>query len=234
MFFQIPKYKIFLIGSMALGLAACDQNNATNEGQTEDAETIILALKALPLEELKTKAENENPAAQYILGIRYEYGDGVDQDYAEAIRWIRLSAEQGYSEAQYDLAASFYREGNSTDAVHWWRLAAEQGHAWSQFNLGGMYGFGEGVPQDDTEAAKWYLLSADQGHAGAQVNLGFKYRDGRGVPQSLVTSYMWLSLAVAQGDNMAVNNRNSIKEKMTPEQIAEGERLTQEWLAEHQ
>ncbi len=233
MFFQTAKYKVFLIGSLVLGLAACEQNNGTNEAQTEDAETITLALKALSLEELTAKAENDNPEAQYLLGIRYEYGDGAPQDYAEAIRWIRLSAEQGYSEAQYDLAASFYRDMNNTEAIHWWRLAAEQGHAWAQFNLGGMYGFGEGVPQDDTEAAKWYLLSADQGHAGAQLNLGFKYRDGRGVPQSLVTSYMWLSLAAVQGDDMAARNKNSLQEKMTPEQIAEGERLTQVWVSEH-
>lgn len=233
MFFQTAKFTIFLMGSMALGLAACEQNNGTNQAQTEDAETITLALKALSLEELTAKAENQNPEAQHLLGIRYEYGDGAPQDYGEAIRWIRLSAEQGYSEAQYDLAASFYRDMNNAEAIHWWRLAAEQGHAWSQFNLGGMYGFGEGVPQDDTEAAKWYLLSASQGHAGAQLNLGFNYRDGRGVPQSLVTSYMWLSLAAVQGDGMAARNKNNLQEKMTPEQLAEGEQLTQDWLAEH-
>ncbi|MCH7805598.1 MAG: sel1 repeat family protein [Proteobacteria bacterium] len=234
MFFQTSRYKIFLIGFIAFGLAACDQNNGTTEGQAEDTEAITLALKALSLEELKTKAENENPEAQYLLGIRYEYGDGVAQDYAEAMRWIRLSAEQGYGDAQYDLAVSYLRDGDNAGAIRWWRQAAEQGHAWSQFNLGGMYGFGEGVPQDDAEAAKWYRLSADQGHAGAQVNLGFKYRDGRGVPLDLVTSYMWFSLAAAQGDDLASRNKNRLKEKMTPEQIAEAEQLTQEWLAEHQ
>ncbi len=118
--------------------------------------------------------------------------------------------------------------------MRWWRLAADQGHAFAQFNLGGLYGFGQGVPQNDAEAAKWYRLSAEQGHAGAQLNLGFMYRDGNGVPQNLITSYMWLSLAMVREDDMASHNKNALREKMTPEQIAEAERLTQEWLEEHQ
>ncbi len=60
MFFQTPAFKIFFIGFIAFGLASCDQNNATKEGQTEDAETITLPVKTLSLEELKPKLKTKN------------------------------------------------------------------------------------------------------------------------------------------------------------------------------
>ena len=38
--------------------------------------------------------------AQVYLGYMYENGLGVQQDYAEAAKWYRKSAEQGNPEAQ--------------------------------------------------------------------------------------------------------------------------------------
>ena len=37
--------------------------------------------------------------AQYNLGVCYYNGDGVAQSYAEAVKWFRKAAEQGYAEA---------------------------------------------------------------------------------------------------------------------------------------
>ncbi|MBR3687984.1 MAG: SEL1-like repeat protein, partial [Lentisphaeria bacterium] len=34
------------------------------------------------------------------LGVCYENGDGVEQDYAEAVKWIRRAAEQGFEPAK--------------------------------------------------------------------------------------------------------------------------------------
>jgi TPR repeat protein len=60
------------------------------------------------------------------------------------------------------------------------------------------------------------------------------YIDGQGVPKNYVAAYMWYNLAVAQGNIGASQNKDVVKQWMTPEQIAEAERLTQEWLEEHQ
>ena len=72
-------------------------------------------------------------AAQYNLGIMYCNGQGVLQDYKEAVKWYRLAAEQGYAAAQYNLGL-MYRNGDGVpqdyqEAVKWYRLAAEQGDA---------------------------------------------------------------------------------------------------------
>jgi TPR repeat protein len=43
--------------------------------------------------------------AQYGLGFSYAHGQGVPQDYAEAIRWYRKAAGQGHTDAQRALDA---------------------------------------------------------------------------------------------------------------------------------
>jgi hypothetical protein len=110
---------------------------------------------------------------------------------------------------------------------------AEQGTALAQFNLGVMYAYGEGVPEDDTEAVRWYRLAAEQGDAPAQSNLGAMYANGEGVPEDMVLAYMWWHLAAAQGDEVGQNNKDRAEERMTREQIAEGQRLSTEWLEAH-
>ena len=55
------------------------------------------------------------------------------------------------------------------------------------------------------------------------------YALGLGVPQDYVHAHMWISLAAAQGDADAVNNRDIVAAKMTPDQIAEAQKLAREW-----
>ena len=61
----------------------------------------------------------------------YKHGQGVPQDYKEAVRWYRLSAEQGNADAQYNLAKMYYQGlGVPKDYVsaHMWiNLAASNG-----------------------------------------------------------------------------------------------------------
>jgi TPR repeat protein len=41
--------------------------------------------------------------ARFNLGFRYATGRGVSQDDAEAVRWYRLSADQGHADARTNL-----------------------------------------------------------------------------------------------------------------------------------
>jgi TPR repeat protein len=133
----------------------------------------------------RQKAEQGDADAQYNLGCCYAKGEGVPQNYKEAVKWYRLAAEQGYAYAQALLGAC-YDEGHGVlqdykEAVKWYRLAAEQGNAVAQYNLGVRYDEGYGVQQDYKEAVKWYRLAAEQGVASAQFNLGICYARGHGV-----------------------------------------------------
>ena len=104
-------------------------------------------------------------------------------------------------------------------------------------DLGWCYANGEGVPQDFQEAVKWYRKAAEQGHADAQNNLGNRYYKGDGVMRNLVEAYKWFSLASAQGNEIAKKNVQMCRShrwmgvaySMTPDQIAEAEKLTREF-----
>jgi len=119
-------------------------------------------------------------------------------------------------------------------AVRWYRLAAEQGKASAQVNLGVSYAKGRGVLQDYAQAREWYLKAAEQGHALAQAKLGVVYERGQGVPQDYVQAHMWYNLAAGQNVERAAKAREDLAKSMTSEQIAEAQRLTREWLAQHQ
>ena len=49
---------------------------------------------------LHLSKENNDPVAQYNLGVLYGEGKGVPKNYQESIKWYRLSADQGNAEAQ--------------------------------------------------------------------------------------------------------------------------------------
>ena len=55
------------------------------------------------------------------------------------------------------------------------------------------------------------------------------YAEGEGVPQNYIQAHMWLNLAGARGDEDARKARDLVKDKMTPEQIAEAQRLASVW-----
>jgi len=81
---------------------------------------------------------------------------------------------------------------------------------------------------------KWWRLAAEQGDAGAQYNLGRIYATGRGVPQDIVLAHMWSHLAALQGHEQAQHRRDIAASQMTPDQIAEAQRMAREWMAKHQ
>ena len=63
------------------------------------------------LEEMRARAEQGNPIAQYNLGHMYANGEGVPEDDVEAVRWYRLAAEQGNALAQSNLGV-MYQNGD--------------------------------------------------------------------------------------------------------------------------
>jgi len=168
-----------------------------------------------------------------------DFEDGVAayrrQDYATALAKWRTAAQQGDADSQANLGV-LYSKGQGVaqdykEAVRLYKLAAQQGNATGQSNLGFMYDEGKGVAQDYVEAVRWYKLAAAQGNAKAQTNLGVSYGKGQGVAQDFITAHMWLNLAAVGGDVHAVKNRDIIAARMTPQQIAEAQKLARECKA---
>ena len=93
--------------------------------------------------------------AQINLGMMFESGQGVLQNFDEALKWYRLAASQGLIKAQEKLNL----------------LINKAAAAQVNFGLGVAFENGQGVPQDIMEAIRWYQLSADQGLIKAQEKL---------------------------------------------------------------
>jgi TPR repeat protein/S1-C subfamily serine protease len=178
-------------------------------------------------------ADQGNVSAQFQLGFCYDKGKGVTKDSAVAAKWYRRAAEQGDAQAQCNLGVCYANgEGVSKDAAEaakWFRKAAEQGNAQAQGYLGSCYASGDGVLKDQAEAVKWFRKAAEQGFADAQFKLGACYAIGQGVPKDLVEAYRWWNLAAAKGIEEAKKWRDQIERLMTPDQIAEGQRLARDF-----
>jgi TPR repeat protein len=97
----------------------------------------------------------------------YSIGEGASQNYVEAMKWLKLSAEQGNAKAQYGVGA-LYALGqgipqNDAMAAEWFQLSAAQGYTESQHNLALAYYQGRGLPKNDMMAYVWTSLAAAQG-----------------------------------------------------------------------
>jgi len=101
----------------------------------------------------------------------YAKGQGVSQDFKEAVHWYRLSAEQGEAKAQFNLGVMYAMgQGVPLDfkaAMEWYYLAAMQRDARAYHNLGVMYAKGAGALQDYVLAHMWFHLAAGQGEKDA-------------------------------------------------------------------
>jgi hypothetical protein len=78
--------------------------------------------------------------AQYQIGCCYYLGEGVAQDFVEAVRYYRMAAEQRTAHAQFVLGGC-YEAGQGVaqdwvEAVRYYRLAAAQGNADAQCHQG--------------------------------------------------------------------------------------------------
>ncbi len=98
-------------------------------------------------------------------------GDGVEQDYADALRWFLEGAEAGDIHAQFQLATMYYEgkgvEQDFSKALHWTREAASAGLIAAKELLGYMYFRGEGVAKDLVKAYAWMTYAAKHGNSSA-------------------------------------------------------------------
>ena len=185
---------------------------------------------AAALGEFRPLAKTGDANAQNLLGFMYANGFGLPADDQQALKWYRLAAEQGQAKSQYSLGV-MYANGigvpaDLAEAVTWFRLSADQGDASAQSNLGVMYKNAQGVAQDKTEAARWFHRAAMQGDTTAQHNLAGMYYVGEGVPEDYVRAYAWITLASAKGEELAMRGKDIIRQRMTPAQIVDSQKVS--------
>ena len=120
---------------------------------------------------LRRAAQGGFASAQVSLGLLLE----ENEQWAEAARWFKRSAEQGYPSGWHHLALLLYRgQGVPQDRVRAFQLmlqAATSGDMPSQYNVGVMYQRGNGTARDVVKARQWLQRAADKGHDKARERL---------------------------------------------------------------
>ncbi|WP_428687873.1 peptidoglycan-binding protein [Roseibium sp.] len=173
---------------------------------------------------LRSAAAGGNPAAEFLVGVKYTEGKGVPADLAKAAVWYHKAAEKGLGPAQYRLA-SLYEKGRGVEkdiskAKAWYTKAAQAGNAKAMHNLAVLYAEGGGEQPDYAAAAKWFEQAANFGVKDSLFNLGILYAGGIGVDKDLVASYKWFAIAADQGDPEAAKRRDDVANMMDQAMLA--------------
>src|SRR6266576_132424 len=119
-----------------------------------------------PIGEVKAKAEAGDAESEVELGRRYDKGEGVVKNHAEAAKWYRKAAEQNYVDAQFNLGMCYEEADAGTEdwaeVYKWLSLAAMQGH--------------EGAKKFMTAALESKLMTSEQIAEGQKRAREFKPR----------------------------------------------------------
>ncbi|KAJ3104255.1 copper transport protein ctr1 [Phlyctochytrium planicorne] len=163
----------------------------------------------VPFKEYLGLAEQGDAMHQLIVGVCYENGKCVPQNFEEAAKWYARSAKSGNNAAQHALGVCYYNgvgvQKNTSLALKWFTEAAKAGNASAQFDLGVFYDTGRGVEAEKNpwQAVKWFTKAAELGFASAQYNLGVCYFKGQGVKKDEKEAVKWFLRAAEQGNDSA-------------------------------
>lgn len=189
----------------------------------------IKTVKTLEQREYLERAEKGDANAQWNLCSMIIDERNISnlnaRNFEEAMKWCQKAADQGYPNAQLEIAYAYAR-GNSplihkdqTQALEWLRKAANSGQRKAQFMLGlacmgdnelfnGNWTGGETlknlhVTQDKAEGLNWLGKSADQNNDEAQLLLGLIYATGSGANTNMALAEEWLKKATLNGNERA-------------------------------
>ncbi|MCW5588603.1 MAG: sel1 repeat family protein [Legionellales bacterium] len=166
------------------------------------------------LEQIKTAVKSANCRLQYLMGMIYIHGVVVKKDYAKALAWLKLAAENGDDNARVYLGvAYFYGKGVKQDpekALYWFRQAAHQGDINIEKFLQKTY-FNSISKDSHHQIIPYIEAQAKAGKADAQYFLGLLYTQGvGGFAEDDVKASYWFEKAAKQNMaeaqyNLAVN-----------------------------
>lgn len=112
-----------------------------------------------------TKSANQGDIyGQELLGsILLDHTDNGD----EGLMWLQQAAEQGSSNAQYNLGFA-YQAGKKVKqdyqlAMQWYQKSAKQNNVFAQYGIGLLYDKGWGVTKNPKTAKIWFSKSCENG-----------------------------------------------------------------------
>jgi hypothetical protein len=101
--------------------------------------------------------------AQYEMALRYARGEGVPQNYRDAMAWFAKAAANDNDNAQWKLGLGFIKgigvPHDERKAAVWFKRAANHGDIRALSVLSDLYLSGRGVPRDYVRAYTWASIA---------------------------------------------------------------------------
>ena len=163
----------------------------TGQDDIEDGHNYSQDYAQLAFDWCFTNQVNQDAELWSDLGEMYLYGFGVEQNYEQAVCWLRKAADQGNANAQVSLGYMYLNgygvEQKDEQALYWFNVAAKQGNVEWQ----GTLGWEHYLRKNYKEAANWFRLAAENGEASAQQALRDMYDRGCGVELDHAQAKYW-------------------------------------------
>ena len=157
-----------------------------------------MAWSAMPIDELRQRAQAHEVPAMEELGRRLIAGTGVPRDLPTGVAWFQRAAEAGSPEAEFNVGVMYDRGfgigRNAEKAVEWYRKAVEAGVAPAKHNLALMLREGRGAPQDGPKAVELLRDAAHQGMTASMFALGDTYEHGGAVLKDPAAALAWFAI----------------------------------------
>jgi hypothetical protein len=134
---------------------------------TATRQEVILAIQeavqGTDVNRILNRADAGDSIAQYEMALRYAEGEGVPQNYRDAMAWFAKAAANGNENAQWKLALGYIKgigvPRDERKAVVWFKRAANLGDIRAQSALSDLYLNARGVPRDYVRAYTWATIA---------------------------------------------------------------------------
>lgn len=152
---------------------------------------------------LKQAARLNSPEAQYSLACRYKTGEGVIISSKQYAYWLRIAAENGYAEAEYEFAHHLELRRQYTKAFRFYTSAADKCHFAAQYEIGRYYYMGIGRDINLKTAFLCFKNAAKANFVDAIYKLAVCYENGQGTTQNFTEAFKNYKNAADQGHSRA-------------------------------
>ena len=151
--------------------------------------------------------EGQCKYAQSLSHSKIGYSKPEDYNFEEALKWLKKSSEQGFADANYEIAC-FYMLGlgveKSAEMVKkHLSIAVSQGSVKAKLLLGYLYLKGELISQNTEKSYLLFKDAAEKGDREAEFNLAGLYVMGEGVEQDYQTAANLLKTSSLKGSKEA-------------------------------
>jgi TPR repeat protein/peptidoglycan hydrolase-like protein with peptidoglycan-binding domain len=195
---------------------------AAAKDKDKDKEASSVDWPALPIDEVRNRANADDVTAMEELARRLVQGIGVAKDQQAAAGWLLRAAQRGSGQSAFNVGVMYERgfvvERDSSKAIEWYRKAAEANVPMAKHNLALLLRDGKGAPRNGKEAVELLRSAARQGMAASMFSLGDIYERGDEGLKDPAIALAWFAIA-AEFERQTNRGGESALAKMASQRV---------------